>query len=145
MIALIQRVTEASVSTQGEEIAKIGAGLLLLLGVEPHDDEGLARRLADKVLSYRVFSDENGKMNLDLRQQQGELLIVSQFTVAANTDSGRRPSFTSAAKPELARHLYNYFSQYCRAQSILTQQGQFAADMQVKLINDGPVTFWLQV
>ena len=145
MIALIQRVSEASVSTQGEEIAKIGMGLLVLLGVEPHDDEELARRLADKVMGYRVFSDENGKMNLNIRQQQGELLIVSQFTLAADTQSGLRPSFTSAAKPELARYLYDYFVQYSHAQAITTKQGRFAADTQVKLINDGPVTFWLQV
>lgn len=145
MITLIQRVSEASISIQGKEIAKIGRGLLVLLGVEPHDDEELAGRLADKVMGYRVFEDENGKMNFNIRQQQGELLIVSQFTLAADTQSGLRPSFTSTAKPDLARSLYDYFVQYCQARAITTKQGIFAANMQVKLINDGPVTFWLQV
>ncbi len=144
MIALIQRVTQAHVDIGGETVGSIGKGLLVLLGVERHDTEGGADKLLDKVLSYRVFSDENGKMNLNVRQAGGAVLAVSQFTLAADTAKGLRPSFSHAAGPESAQVLYDYFCRRC-AEKIETATGRFAADMQVSLVNDGPVTFWLQV
>lgn len=144
MIGLIQRVSEANVRVNGEIVGQIGKGLLVLLGVEKGDDRAKADKLAEKVLNYRVFSDENDKMNLNLQQAGGELLIVSQFTLAADTQKGLRPSFSKGAEPALARELYDYFSAQC-AQTVRVANGQFAADMQVSLINDGPVTFWLQV
>lgn len=145
MIALIQRVTRASVTTEGEVIGQIGHGLLVLLAVEKGDDEKKAMRLAERVLGYRVFGDEQGKMNLNLQQAQGSLLVVSQFTLAADTDKGMRPSFSGGAAPEKAKALYEFFSDCCRQQGIVTENGRFAAEMQVSLVNDGPVTFWLQV
>lgn len=144
MIALIQRVRHAKVETGGETVGQIGTGLLVLLGVEQHDNEETANKLLQKVLAYRVFSDENGKMNLNVRQAGGALLVVSQFTLAADTGSGLRPSFSKAAAPDKARSLYDYFHQTAAGQ-IETATGIFAADMQVSLQNDGPVTFWLQV
>lgn len=142
MIALIQRVTQAQVDVQGETVGKIGKGLLVLLGVEKEDNQEKADKLAEKVLNYRVFSDENDKMNLNVQQAGGELLIVSQFTLAADTQKGLRPSFSKGAAPDVANELYQYFAQKC-GQKIAVSTGQFAADMQVSLINDGPVTFWL--
>ncbi len=145
MIALIQRVTQASVTVGEKTVGRIGAGLLVLLAVEKEDDEKKAQRLAQRVLGYRVFSDEQGKMNLNLQQADGSLLVVSQFTLAADTGKGMRPSFSGGAEPEKAQALYQYFSECCRQQGVTTENGQFAADMQVSLVNDGPVTFWLQV
>ena len=144
MIALIQRVSQAKVDVNGETIGKIGKGLLVLLGVEKEDNREKADKLAEKVLNYRIFSDENDKMNLNVQQAQGELLIVSQFTVAADTQKGLRPSFSKGAPPALANELYEYFIQKC-AGKLPVSTGQFAADMQVSLTNDGPVTFWLNV
>lgn len=144
MIALIQRVTQAKVDVNGETIGQIGKGLLVLLGVEKDDDQAKADKLAEKVLNYRIFSDENDKMNLNVQQAGGELLVVSQFTLAADTQKGLRPSFSKGAAPELANALYDYFSQKC-AEKIHVENGRFAADMQVSLTNDGPVTFWLNV
>lgn len=144
MIALIQRVTQAKVEVSGEITGQIQNGLLVLLGVEKEDDPSKAERLVEKVLNYRVFSDENGKMNLNVQQIQGELLVVSQFTLAADTQKGLRPSFSNGADPQTAKHLYDYFVQKC-SEKIPTFTGQFAADMQVSLTNDGPVTFWLQI
>ena len=144
MIALIQRVSAAQVSVEDNVIGKIGAGLLVLLGVEQGDDKTVASKLADKVIGYRVFSDEQGKMNLNLQQVAGELLVVSQFTLAADTQKGMRPSFSKGAAPDTARELYDFFSEHCRQRGVKTENGQFAADMQVTLTNDGPVTFWLQ-
>ncbi|UXN34522.1 D-aminoacyl-tRNA deacylase [Avibacterium paragallinarum] len=144
MIALIQRVRQAKVEVDGEITGQIQQGLLVLLGVEKEDEESHADRLMEKVLNYRVFSDEQGKMNLNLQQIQGELLVVSQFTLAADTQKGLRPSFSKGATPEKAEWLYNYFVQKC-GEKIPTSTGKFAADMQVSLTNDGPVTFWLQV
>ena len=144
MIALIQRVSAAQVSVEGSVVGKIASGLLVLLGVEKDDDEATARKLAEKVVNYRVFSDEQGKMNLNLQQTKGELLVVSQFTLAADTQKGMRPSFSKGASPDRARELYHFFSDHCRERGINTENGQFAADMQVTLTNDGPVTFWLQ-
>jgi D-aminoacyl-tRNA deacylase len=144
MIALIQRVKQASVSVDNQVIGQIDQGLLVLLGVEQDDNEQKAIRLSEKVLGYRIFSDDNGKMNLNVKQTNGKLLVVSQFTLAADTQKGMRPSFTKGAAPDVANQLYQFFVKQCQ-QQIETQTGQFAADMQVSLINDGPVTFWLQV
>jgi D-tyrosyl-tRNA(Tyr) deacylase len=145
MIALLQRVTRAEVQVDAHTVGQIGPGLLVLLGVEAHDQPALLKKLADKVLNYRLFNDENGKMNLNLQQVGGQLLVVSQFTLAADTNSGLRPSFTPAALPAIAEPLYQQFVQYCKAQGVDVATGQFGADMQVSLVNDGPVTFWLQV
>lgn len=144
MIALIQRVTQARVDVQDETVGKIGKGLLVLLGVEKEDNQEKADKLAEKVLNYRVFNDENDKMNLNVQQAGGELLIVSQFTLAADTQKGLRPSFSKGASPDLANELYQYFTQKC-GQKIKVSTGQFAADMQISLVNDGPVTFWLNI
>ena len=144
MIALIQRVKQASVSVNNQIIGEINQGLLVLLGVEQGDNEQKAIRLSEKVLGYRIFSDNDGKMNLNVQQINGKLLVVSQFTLAADTQKGMRPSFTKGASPDMANELYQFFVKQCQ-QHIETQTGQFAADMQVSLINDGPVTFWLQV
>lgn len=145
MIALIQRVQRASVSVDQQVVGEIDAGLLVLLGVEKGDDNARAERLAERVLGYRVFSDEQGKMNLSLRQTGGSVLVVSQFTLTADTQKGMRPSFSGGAEPAEAERLYEYFSHCCRQQGITTANGRFAADMQVSLVNEGPVTFWLQV
>ncbi len=144
MIGLIQRVTHASVSVENTVCGEINQGTMLLLGIQRDDDLTHADRLLEKILNYRIFADSNGKMNLSLRDINGGLLIVSQFTLAADTKKGLRPSFTSAAAPEDAEALYNHFT--ARAKNIhqYTQCGIFAANMQVSLCNDGPVTFSLQ-
>lgn len=142
MIALIQRVTQASVRVERQIVGEIGSGLLVLLGIEKEDNREKADRLLEKVLHYRVFSDENGKMNLNVHQIQGEVLVVSQFTLVADTGKGLRPGFSNGAPPALAEELYEYFVEKC-GQKIATSAGRFAADMQVSLVNDGPVTFWL--
>lgn len=144
MIGLIQRVKWAKVEVENQTVGEIEQGLLVLLGVEQDDDEAKADKLLEKVLNYRIFSDEQGKMNLNVQQAGGSLLVVSQFTLAADTNKGLRPSFSKGAKPDEAERLYNYFHQQAGLK-IHTQTGQFAADMQVSLQNDGPVTFWLQV
>ncbi|MFD1800596.1 D-aminoacyl-tRNA deacylase [Mixta tenebrionis] len=145
MIALIQRVLSASVTVAHETTGSIGPGLLVLLGVEKEDNEQKAQRLCERVLGYRIFSDENGKMNLNVQQAGGSVLVVSQFTLAADTQKGMRPSFSRGAEPQEAERLYHYFSDCCRQQGVAVENGRFAADMQVALVNDGPVTFWLQV
>ncbi|ABO25408.1 D-aminoacyl-tRNA deacylase [Shewanella loihica] len=145
MIALIQRVKQAKVDVDGQTIGAIDKGLLVLLGVEREDDQAKMEKLATKVMSYRIFSDEDGKMNLNLKQVGGSLLVVSQFTLAADTGRGLRPSFSGAGTPEQAKQLYQAFVDYCAAQGVPVQTGEFAADMQVSLVNDGPVTFNLQV
>ena len=142
MIALIQRVTAAKVEVEGEITGQIGKGLLVLLGVEKEDNHAKAEKLLEKVLNYRVFSDEDGKMNLNVQQASGAILVVSQFTLAADTQKGLRPSFSKGASPALAEEMYDYFVEKC-GQKISTFTGRFAADMQVSLTNDGPVTFWL--
>ena len=144
MIALIQRVAHAKVEVSQQTIGNINKGLLVFLGVEKEDNETKANKLLDKVLAYRVFPDENGKMNLNICQAGGALLVVSQFTLAADIQKGLRPNFSTAATPDIAQKLYTYFTQQA-AQRITTQTGEFAAHMQVSLQNDGPVTFWLQV
>ena len=145
MIALIQRVSRASVTVEGEVTGEIGPGLSVLLGVEKDDDEQKANRLCERVLGYRIFSDEQGKMNLNVQQAGGSVLVVSQFTLPADTEKGLRPSFSRGAPPEQAQALYDYFVSRCRAAGMTTETGRFAADMQVSLTNDGPVTFWLQI
>ena len=145
MIALIQRVSEASVTVDGQVTGTIGKGLLVLLGVEKGDDEVKAQRLRDKVLGYRVFEDDNGKMNLNVQQAGGSVLVVSQFTLAADTKSGMRPGFSAGAHPTEAERLYDHFVAICKEKDMPTETGIFAADMKVALLNDGPVTFWLQV
>lgn len=145
MIALIQRVLSASVVVEDETVGKIGPGLLVLLAVEQGDNEQKAERLCERVLGYRIFGDENDKMNLNVQQAGGSVLVVSQFTLAADTQKGMRPSFSRGALPQEADRLYRYFVGQCRERGIETQTGKFAADMKVALVNDGPVTFWLQV
>ena len=144
MITLIQRVTQAKVEVDGEIVGQIGKGLLVLLGVEKDDDRQKADKLAEKVLNYRVFSDADDKMNLNVQQVAGEVLVVSQFTLVADTQKGLRPSFSKGATPSLANELYEYFTQKC-GEKVNVECGRFAADMQVSLTNNGPVTFWLQV
>ncbi len=145
MIALIQRVSEASVTVDDNVIGEIGAGLLVFLAIEPQDNEVKAKRLAERVAGYRVFNDDNDKMNLNVKQAGGDILVVSQFTLAADTSSGMRPSFTSAAKPDFSNKLYRYFVKQLQDNGINTPTGKFAADMKVSLINDGPVTFTLTI
>lgn len=144
MKALIQRVSAAKVAVAGETVGAIDRGLLVLLGVEAGDTPADVQKLAEKVVRYRVFSDENGKMNLNVQQAGGSLLVVSQFTLAADTRSGLRPSFTPAAAPALAQAYYQQFCQACRSLGLQVATGRFAADMQVSLTNDGPVTFLLE-
>ena len=143
MIALIQRVNEADVQVDGRIVGAIGCGLLVFLGIEKGDDEKTAHRLHEKVLGYRIFGDENDKMNLNVKQIEGQLLIVSQFTLTADTKKGIRPSFNGAA-PEEAKRFYQLFSQHCKDSGVHTENGIFAAEMKVRSLNDGPVTFWLQ-
>lgn len=144
MLALIQRVSEASVTIDGEVAGAIGPGLLVLLGIQKADDEAVAGRLLDKVLAYRVFADDEGKMNRSVSDCQGGLLVVSQFTLAADTGRGLRPSFSSAMPPAGAEALYEHFLDQARQRHAEVQSGRFAADMKVSLTNDGPVTFMLQ-
>ena len=145
MIALLQRVTQASVSVDLTTIASINQGLLVFLGVDKHDDEHIAKKLVDKVLAYRVFSDENDKMNLNVRQIGGGVLLVPQFTLAADTNQGLRPGFSRAAPPEQGRALFDAVVDIMRLEMPEVETGRFGADMQVALVNDGPVTFWLQL
>jgi D-aminoacyl-tRNA deacylase len=145
MIALIQRVTQASVTVDGEVVGRIGPGLLALAAVERGDGLAQAERLAERVLGYRVFEDESGRMNLSLADTGGGLLLVSQFTLAADTKKGARPSFTPAAEPEQGRALFEALLAAARRRHGEIQTGRFGARMQVALVNDGPVTFWLRV
>ncbi len=145
MKALIQRVTSASVKVEGQIVGEISKGLLLFLGVEKDDDEKKADKLLEKVLGYRVFPDQSGRMNLSLRDVQGELLVISQFTLVADTQKGLRPSFSSAASPEQGKAMYDYFVSESASSGLKIQMGCFGADMSVGLVNDGPVTFNLSV
>lgn len=144
MKGLIQRVSHAQVVVDGEVVGAIEQGLLLLLGVEQADTEQQADKLLHKVLNYRIFADEQGKMNLSVKDIGGGLLVVSQFTLAAETKKGLRPSFSSAANPALAEQLYQYFVTQAQQQHSIVATGIFAADMKVSLCNDGPVTFMLE-
>ena len=143
MISLLQRVSQASVTVEHEEIGRIGKGLLVLLCAERNDTEKEADQLLERILNYRVFSDENGKMNRSVISTGGDLLIVPQFTLAADTKSGTRPSFTPAAPPDIGKKLFDYFVSQAKTRLSGIQTRQFGADMQVALVNDGPVTFWL--
>jgi D-tyrosyl-tRNA(Tyr) deacylase len=145
MIGLIQRVTQARVDVDGATIGAIGAGLLVLLCAEKGDTEKEANALLSKMLAYRVFADEAGKMNRSVTDVQGGLLLVPQFTLAADTNSGTRPSFTPAAAPADATRLFDHVVRQARSRHPTVATGRFGADMQVSLTNDGPVTFWLQV
>lgn len=145
MIVLIQRVAHADVKVDGNVTGEIEAGLLVFIAIEPDDNEKKAARLAERVAGYRVFEDHNGKMNLNVRQIEGDVLVVSQFTLAADTSKGLRPSFTSAAEPEFSKKLYQYFCQKLREEGLNVPTGVFGADMKVSLLNDGPVTFTLTI
>ena len=145
MIGLIQRVTEASVTVENSVIASINHGLVVLLGVEKRDDINTAERLVEKLLAYRVFSDDEGKMNQSVTQTGGEVLLVPQFTLVADTNKGLRPSFSKAAPPEQGRALFDAVVDIMQLKLSGVKTGRFGADMAVQLINDGPVTFWIQV
>ena len=140
MIALLQRVSEARVEVAGETVGQIGAGLLVLFCAEPEDTEALADKLLAKILKLRIFADDNQKMNRSVQDVGGGLLLVSQFTLAADTRGGNRPGFTGAAAPALGQALFEHFVAQARAQHPLVQSGRFAAEMQVHLVNDGPIT-----
>lgn len=145
MIALLQRVSDARVDIAGETVGRIGPGLLVLVCAEPDDTEAVGQKLLSKILKLRIFSDEQGKMNRSLQDVAGGLLIVSQFTLAADTKSGNRPGFTGAAPPALGEALYDRFVALAREQHPVVQTGRFGADMRVHLVNDGPVTIPLTV
>lgn len=145
MKALLQRVSQASVSIDGLEVARIAGGLLVLVGIEPDDNQQSLEKMLHKLLNYRVFADEQERMNKSLTDVQGGLLLVSQFTLAADTRSGLRPGFSTAAAPAQAEALFEQLVQMAKQRYANVQTGQFGADMQVQLINDGPVTFMLEV
>ena len=145
MKALLQRVIEARVDVDGETVGRIDHGTLVLLGIEKHDDESLADKMIQRLLNYRIFSDADGKMNCSVCDVGGSILVVSQFTLAADTHKGLRPSFSSAAAPAMAQALYSYFVKQLSETAVPVASGRFAADMQVHLVNDGPVTFLLEM
>lgn len=145
MIALIQRVSRAQVDVAGETVGKIGPGLLALVAVQPADGEAQAQRMVERLLGYRVFSDDAGKMNKSLAEVNGGLLLVSQFTLAADTEKGMRPSFTSAASPDQGRKWFDRVVEMAKKRHSTVEIGRFGAHMEVSLVNDGPVTFWLRV
>jgi D-tyrosyl-tRNA(Tyr) deacylase len=144
MIALIQRTSSASVRVAGEPIGAIERGILAFIGIAAADTPAIAARLLERILTYRIFPDDAGKMNLDLRQIGGELLLVPQFTLVADTGKGTRPGFSRGAAPEQARELFVQLVELARATHPCVACGRFGADMQVSLVNDGPVTFWLE-
>lgn len=145
MIALIQRVSEAKVVVNNINIGEIKQGVLAFIGVEKNDNENHVTRLLDKILSYRIFADADDKMNLSVKDIDGGLLLVPQFTLAADTQKGCRPSFSSAAPPALGEALFDKFVEQAKNKHKHIETGQFGADMKISLLNDGPVTFWLQV
>lgn len=145
MLGLLQRVSTASVTVDNAIVGKIDQGILLLLGIQKNDTMETADKLIDKILAYRLFSDENHKMNYNLQQIAGGILVVSQFTLAADTNKGLRPSFSSAAPPAQAKELYDYLVEQLRRKHPIVETGIFAADMKVTLVNDGPVTFMLEM
>lgn len=144
MIGLLQRVSSADVGIGGETVAAIGRGLMVLVGVQKGDTEARADRLLERLLGYRVFADAQGRMNLSLRDIDGGLLLVPQFTLAADTGKGRRPGFSNAAAPQDGERLFDYLLAQAGLRLPAVQSGRFGADMQVSLVNDGPVTFWLE-
>ncbi|MFP1680188.1 D-aminoacyl-tRNA deacylase [Alloalcanivorax sp. C16-2] len=145
MKVLLQRVTSARVEVAGETVGAIDAGLLALVGVERHDDDAMVARMAERVAGYRIFNDDQGRMNRDVREQGGAVLLVSQFTLAADTRKGRRPGFSGAAAPADGERLYEALVAALRATGLTVATGRFGADMQVSLTNDGPVTFMLEM
>ena len=145
MIALLQRVASARVQVDGRAVGEVGRGLLIFLAVERGDAEAQAERLIERVLNYRIFPDDDGRMNRSVLEAGGEVLLVSQFTLAADTRSGLRPSFTPAAEPAEARRLFDYALALARIRPLRVATGEFGADMQVALVNDGPVTFSLRI
>jgi len=145
MIGLLQRVRQAQVEIDAECVATIGPGMLVLVGVQRNDDVTSADRLLQRLLGYRVFCDAEGKMNLNILQSGGELLLVPQFTLAADTNSGMRPGFSTAAAPAVGEHLFSYLHAQAQLHPLKVASGRFGKDMQVSLVNDGPVTFWLEV
>ena len=145
MIGVLQRVDGAAVEVDGREIARIGPGMLVLVGVERGDDEGVADRLLERLASYRVFADGEGRMNLSVTDTQGGLLLVPQFTLAADTSKGLRPGFSRAAEPAQAERLFGYMAKRAEKRLPGAQSGRFGAHMRVSLVNDGPVTFWIRV
>lgn len=145
MIGLLQRVNKARVEVAGEISGAIGRGLLVFIGVEKGDTEIEANRLLNRLLKYRVFADASGRMNLSLQQIHGDLLLVPQFTLPADTRKGTRPGFSSAAPPDIGSRLFSYMVEQAGHSGLQIEAGRFGADMQVSLVNDGPVTFWLQV
>ena len=144
MIGLIQRVRAAHVDVDGETVGRIGAGLLALIAVQPDDGEAQAQRMLERLLGYRVFADAQGRMNLSLAETGGGLLLVSQFTLAADTAKGMRPSFTKAAPPEIGRRWFERLVEIAKTRHSPVEIGRFGAHMEVGLVNDGPVTFWLE-
>jgi D-tyrosyl-tRNA(Tyr) deacylase len=144
MIALIQRVTQARVDRDGETISAIGPGILALVGVVPSDTQANAKRLLERILGYRLFADAKGRMNLSLTDTKGDLLLVPQFTLAADTRQGMRPGFSTAAPPDVGKALFDRLCEAAQAAWPTTKSGVFGADMQVSLVNDGPVTFWIE-
>jgi D-tyrosyl-tRNA(Tyr) deacylase len=144
MIALIQRTARARVTVAGQEVAVIGRGILALIGIQAEDSPAAAGKLLDRVLTYRIFPDEAGKMNLDITQISGELLLVPQFTLVADTQKGTRPGFSRGAPPTQAQILYSEAVEMALTRYPRVASGVFGADMQVELVNDGPVTFWLE-
>ncbi|MEJ2529316.1 MAG: D-aminoacyl-tRNA deacylase [Gammaproteobacteria bacterium] len=144
MIGLLQRVSQAQVMVDSEVVGEIERGLLVLIGIERGDSEAKADRLLERLLSFRVFPDSDDRMNLSLRDIDGDLLLVPQFTLAADTRKGNRPGFSNAAKPDDGQYLFNYLYAQATGRHAWVQRGIFGADMQISLINDGPVTFWLQ-
>lgn len=143
MIVLLQRVSQASVTVEGNITGAVKKGLLVFIAIEPTDTEAKAQRLAERVAGYRIFEDDEGKMNLNVKQIKGDILVVSQFTLAADTTKGMRPSFTRAASHEISNHLYEYFCTQLRKLEFNVPTGIFGADMKVSLVNDGPATFRL--
>lgn len=140
---VIQKTSHASVSVDGRVVGKIGTGFLVLIGIGQEDNEAIADKMVQKLVNLRIFKDENGKTNLGLKDVQGELLLVSQFTLYANCRKGNRPSFTEAGEPEKAKHLYEYIIDKCKEEITVVEQGEFGAAMQVELLNDGPFTIIL--
>ena len=140
---LIQRVNEASVSVEGNVIGKINGGLLVFIGISADDNKEIADKMVKKLLGLRIFEDENGKTNLDLKTVNGELLLISQFTLYADCRKGNRPSFTNAGAPDLANELYRYIIDCCRRETAVVEEGSFGAEMKVSLLNDGPFTIFL--
>ena len=145
MIALLQRVSSASVVVDNITIAETSAGVLLFLAVQKHDTEVTAEQMQKRILGYRMFADENDKMNKSICEIEGDILVVPQFTLAANTNKGLRPNFSAAASPEHGKQLFDYFLDKLKAEYARVSAGKFAADMQVHLVNNGPVTFWLEI